>query len=88
MFGSAELQILYLFNKTYICIVVIYAVVAIPVVYRIAGAWLQNFAYRISLSAWVSVVALFIVLTISVLIVTVQSWRASKANPVKSIRNE
>jgi putative ABC transport system permease protein len=49
--------------------------------------WLERFAYRTALEWWVFAIAGFIVLVISVISVSLQSWRAAIANPVEAIKN-
>ena len=86
VFGSSEYQILYLFNKTYIRILLICFVISIPVAYQIVSIWLQNFAYHIPVYSWVFAVALFIVLLAVSVTVTTLSWRTARENPVDSLR--
>ncbi len=86
VFGSSEYQILYLFNKTYIRILLICFVIAIPVAYKVVSVWLQGFAYHIPVYLWVFVVALFIVLLAVSATVTTLSWRTARENPVDSLK--
>ena len=50
--------------------------------------WLQNFAYRITISWWIFVLAGLIIVTISVLTISLRVIRAALANPVDSLRAE
>jgi putative ABC transport system permease protein len=47
---------------------------------------LQNFAYRITISGWIFLLAGLIIVTISVLIISLRVIRAARANPVDSLR--
>jgi len=49
---------------------------------------LQSFAYRITISWWVFIVAGITALVIALLTVSFQAIRAAIANPVKSLRTE
>ncbi|MEG0163141.1 MAG: hypothetical protein RR652_04325, partial [Mucinivorans sp.] len=62
-------------------------VVGAPVAYVGINLWLEGFPYRTPLHWWVFAVALLVVLTITLLTVTVQSYRAAVENPVKSIKS-
>ena len=85
VFGSTEIQILGLFNKTYLWIVSICFVVSVPFSFRITDLWLQNFAYRIPIYWWVFLVDLLIVVVIVACTVTIRSWRTARENPVDAI---
>lgn len=87
VFGSSEMQILYLLNKTYIRIVLVCAVIAVPVAYRMIDFWLQSFAYHIPIYLWVFVIALMIVLITVSATVTVLSWRTARENPVDALNS-
>ena len=50
--------------------------------------WLQTFAFHIRLDWWVFVVAALIVLLLSLVSTSLQSWRAACANPVDYLKNE
>jgi putative ABC transport system permease protein len=50
--------------------------------------WLQNFAYRITISWWMFAATGGIAIVIAMLTVSVQAVRAALANPVRSLRAE
>ena len=50
--------------------------------------WLENFAYKISLSWWVFAAAGGLVLVSAIITVSWQSYRAAMENPVEAIRIE
>jgi putative ABC transport system permease protein len=50
--------------------------------------WLDGFAYRATVPWWLFAGAGVIVLLIAVATVSLQSWRAATANPVKSLKSE
>lgn len=86
--GSTTTAILIMFNKTYIKILVICFVVAMPVTYYMIYKWLENFAYKTPMYLWVFAVAFLAVFLLTVLTVTFQNWRTANENPVNSIKNE
>lgn len=86
--GATTTQILVMFNKTYIRIVLVCFVIATPVSYYLVHSWLENFVYRTPIHWWVFLCALAIVMVITVITVTFQNWRAANENPVHSIKNE
>ena len=50
--------------------------------------WLQDFAYKITISWWVFAVAGLAVVFVARLMVSFQSVKAALMDPVKSLRNE
>jgi putative ABC transport system permease protein len=50
--------------------------------------WLQDYAYRINISAWVFVAAGASALAIALLTISMQAVKAALTNPVKSLRTE
>jgi len=86
--GSTTGQILLLFNKIYIKILLACFIVAAPVAYLMIKNWLENFAYRTPMYWWVYLLAFLGVAIITVFTVTFQNSRAANANPVESIKSE
>jgi len=50
--------------------------------------WLQDFAYRITISWWVFAMAGLLAVMITLLTVSFRAIKAAVANPVKSLRTE
>lgn len=88
VYGASVRSILAGLNRKYALLVVVAFVVSVPVAWYVAQEWLNGFAYRIPISVWVFVVALVIVQLITVLTVTIQSWRVAGSNPVGSLKTE
>ncbi len=68
--------------------VIIAFVIACPVAVYIMHRWLQSFAYKTELSWWIFILAGIIAITIALLTVGWQSWRAATRNPVEALRYE
>lgn len=62
--------------------------IAWPVAYIILNEWLSNFAYRIDIQLWMFLAAGIGALFISLLTVSVQSFKAASRNPVDSLKCE
>ncbi len=86
--GSSIIEVLELFNKTYLKILAVCFIIACPLVYFMIDKWLDNFAYRTPIYIWVFFIAGFLLVLITVITVTWQSWRAATANPAEGFRNE
>ena len=88
VFGSKSRQVLIRLVRLFMLYVGIAAIIAIPIIYYIGNDWLSQFSYRIILSWWIYVLAIFITALASFLAVILQSWHAANANPVESIKQE
>ncbi|MBD0296440.1 MAG: ABC transporter permease [Flavisolibacter sp.] len=86
--GASVTHIVSLLSKDFLKLVFIALLVATPVAWYFMQQWLQNFAYRISISGWVFATAGFIALTIALVTVSFQAVKAALANPVKNLRTE
>ena len=86
--GATVANIVGMLSADFLKLVVIASLIAFPVAYYFMNQWLQSFAYRISISPWIFVVAGLIALFIALATVGFQAVRAAVMNPVKSLRTE
>ena len=83
--GASVGEILSLFNRKYLYIVAACSAVAIPVSYYIIDQWMQQYVYRTPMSWWVYALAVGVILAITVVTVTLRSFKAATENPTESI---
>ncbi len=86
--GAKVSEILAMLNKDFVKWVAIAFVVACPIAYYAMNKWLENFAYKTTLSWWIFALAGVLALGIALLTVSWQSWRAATRNPVEALRYE
>ncbi len=86
--GASILEIMLLLNKKFLVWMTIAFVIAVPLAWYAMQLWLNNFAYKTPLSWWIFLLAGAIALFITLLTVSIQSYRAAIKNPVDSIRYE
>jgi putative ABC transport system permease protein len=86
--GASEVSIVRLLSKDFLKLVAIGFVIAVPIGWYGMHRWLQNFAYKITMSWWIFLLAGGIALIIALATVSWQSIRAALANPVDSLRQE
>jgi putative ABC transport system permease protein len=86
--GAKVNEILILLNKDFIRWVVIAFVIATPIAYYFSQEWLQNFAYKTSVSWWVFLTAGLLALFIALITVSWQTFKVARRNPVDSLRYE
>jgi putative ABC transport system permease protein len=86
--GASEFQILSLLSKNFVLLIAIAFVVITPVSYYLISSWLQNFAYRISISPMLFILGGFTALAIAVLTISYHTIKTARTNPVESLRQE
>jgi putative ABC transport system permease protein len=86
--GARVFDLLMMLNSDFIRWFGIAFVFACPIAWFAMHKWLQNFIYKTDLSWWVFAVSGIIVLAVTVITVTWQSWRAATRNPVEALRYE
>jgi putative ABC transport system permease protein len=86
--GASVAGIVALLSKDFLKLVLIALVLASPLAWWAVNRWLENYAYKISISPWVFVGAGLLAVGIALLTVSYQSVKAAIANPVNSIRTE
>lgn len=86
--GASVTDITVMLNRDFVILVLIAFVIAAPVSWYFMHQWLQDFAYRTTMSWWVFALAGFSAVTVALLTVSWQALRAAVANPVESLRTE
>ena len=86
--GASMQQLLVLFNKDFVRLILIAFVVAVPITYYAMRRWLQDFAYHIEIGVTTFAVAGLLCLVIALATVSYRSVRAALVNPVEALRNE
>lgn len=86
--GASVMNILYLFSKEFTVLIAIAFLIAAPVAWYFMHQWLQNFAYRIPISAAIFLFTILGSVMIAWLTVGYQSIKAAIANPVIALRSE
>jgi putative ABC transport system permease protein len=86
--GASLAGIVSLLSKDFVKLVLLANLIAWPAAYVAMTKWLQDFAYRIELGAWMFALAGGIALFIALLTVSTQAIKAALANPVEALRYE
>jgi ABC-type antimicrobial peptide transport system permease subunit len=86
--GASVSGITGMLSKDFIVLVAIAALIAFPVAWYAMDKWLQDYAYRISISWIVFVLAGLAALLIALITVSFQAIRVALNNPVTSLRTE
>ncbi len=86
--GATIPDVMKMFSKGYVFWIVTANIIATPIAYYAMYKWLENFAYKTTLSWWIFALAGLLALGIALLTVSWQSWRAATRNPVEALRYE
>ena len=86
--GATTSNIVYLFSKEFILLILIAFLIATPLAWYYMHQWLQNYAYRIDVSWLIFLAGGVASVTIALITVSFQAIKAAVANPVKSLRTE
>ena len=86
--GSSVPNIFFLLSFDFLKLVIVANLIAIPLVWFLMEKWLNTFAFRIDIGAWMFVLSGVITIMIALITVSFQSIRAAIANPVNSLRYE
>jgi putative ABC transport system permease protein len=86
--GSSVAGIIALFMKEFLIVVLVAGFAACPLAWLIMNGWLNDYAYRISLTATPFIIAVAVLLIITIILIAAQTIKTSLSNPVKSLRTE
>jgi ABC-type antimicrobial peptide transport system permease subunit len=86
--GASVAQIVSLLSKDFVKLVCIAYTIAVPIAWYSTHRWMENFAYRTTISWWVYAAGGLIMLLIALLTLSLQTISAASANPVQSLRSE
>jgi ABC-type transport system, involved in lipoprotein release, permease component len=86
--GATISDLLMLFSKDFISLVIIAFVIAAPIAFYASNSWLQNFTYKIQIQWWIFLLAGLATLIIAFITISLQAIKTSLINPVKNLRTE
>jgi putative ABC transport system permease protein len=86
--GASVRSILVLLSRDFARLIIIAVFIASPLAWWVMHGWLQNFAYRTTMPAWIFAVAAALVFCVALLTTLAQSRNAAVTNPVEVLRGE
>jgi len=86
--GAETSQIVMLLAGDFVKWVLVAVFIAVPAAYFLVRKWLQNFAYKTTMDAWVFVFAGLIILVIAFITVSSQSFKTAVQDPTKTLKYE
>ena len=86
--GASISQIVVFFSKEFTFLIALAFIVATPIVYYFMDAWLQDFVYRVDLSAWMFIIGGLLTMVVAALASFFQIARAVTINPIETLSTE
>lgn len=86
--GASVLQLVRLISRDFLVLVLVAFIVVVPLAWWAMSSWLQDFAYRTSISWWIFAVTGLGMLLIAISILAARTIKAAMVNPVNSLRTE
>ena len=86
--GASAAQIVSILSKDFLRLVFIASVIATPLAWWAMKKWLDDFAFKTTVSWWVFALGVIIMIFVALLTLSIQTIRAANANPVESLRSE
>ncbi|HNP18616.1 MAG TPA: ABC transporter permease [Fulvivirga sp.] len=88
VFGARVANILWLITHSYLKLILLAFIIAVPVSYKFIQDWLSNFAYHIEITPKIYITAAAMIVGIAVLTISFKTIKTAISNPVKFLRNE
>jgi len=86
--GASVVKILALLLKDFSLLILISIVIAIPAAWFVMDSWLQNFTYRIALTADNFLIAGIILIGVALVTISYLTVKTAKSNPAETLKDE
>jgi len=86
--GASLPNIIKLFLIEFLGIILLACLITGPIAYFIVEDWLNNYVYRINISAQPFIFSIGVLLIITIVLIGLLTWKAANLNPIKSLRTE
>jgi putative ABC transport system permease protein len=86
--GASTQSIFSLLSADFLMLIVIAGIIGIPLSWYLINKWLDGFAYRVDVGILGFASSLVIILTIAVVTISFQVYKAATGNPAESLRSE
>lgn len=86
--GASLRQIITTLTQTYLKLILVASLIAIPIGWYLMNRWLDAFSYRINISFWIYILASLFAVSIAFFTILFQVLKSGKMNPVESLKYE
>ena len=85
--GASVGSIVGLLSKQFVYMVLISLLIALPFAWYGMGQWLEDFAYRTEINAWIFLLTGILAVGIALLTVSIHSFRAALTDPIEALKS-
>nr|WP_068890242.1 ABC transporter permease [Pedobacter panaciterrae] len=86
--GASTAELIRMLNSSFLWMVMIANLIAWPVSYIFVSKWLEGFEYRAPLSVWPFMIAMLLSIVITLITVSLRSYKAASTNPIDALKYE
>lgn len=86
--GASVNQIILLLSKSLIQLVLLASIIAFPLAWYFSHKWLQDFAFKTSLSWWIFLISGIGMMIIALTVLCIRTLKSARANPTESLKVE
>lgn len=86
--GASSFELVKMLNGSFLVMVFVANLIAWPLAYLFVSKWLSGFVYRIDVSVWPFAIAMFISMILTLITVSLRSYRAAVANTIDALKYE
>jgi putative ABC transport system permease protein len=86
--GSSIPGIIILFVNEFLLVIISSILIASPAAYLIMKSWLNNYAYRITITLIPFIISISFLVILSILLIAVQTLKTANENPLKNLKAE
>ena len=86
--GASVTNLIMLLSRDFLKLIALAILIAVPISWWGSRKWLENFAYKTTLSWWIFAAGGGALLLIALIILCIRTLRAALANPVAALRSE
>jgi putative ABC transport system permease protein len=86
--GAGSWQVVLVLSRSFLVLIGLAVLIGVPAGYAIGGLFLENFAYKITISFGLITSGVLTIVILGMITIASQTLRAARANPVNSLRYE
>jgi len=86
--GASVANLMQLLSLSFIKMIVVAIIIAVPISYFAMGKWLDNFEFHTEIAWWIMPLAAIGTLAMALITVSFQAYKTAKANPVDALKYE
>lgn len=86
--GATPFDIVRMLNNRFVLWIGISFFIALPCAWLIMNNWLKQFALKVEIDGWIYTFAGLLVLSLSMISISWQSWKAATINPIHALKSE